>query len=139
MGSVPTLAWGVPSLARGYLPWLGGIYLGCSWYLSWLGGYLPWLGGYLPWLRGTYLGCRVSTLDGVSTYLGWGRVPSLARGLPTLDGVGTYLGQAGYLPCLGVPTLAGEGNLPWPGYPPVGVERQTNSNYYLPPSYGCGR
>ena len=56
------------------------------------GGYLPWLGG--P--GGTYLSQGVPTLSG-GTYLGWG-VPTLPGGVPTLAG-GTYLG--GYIPWSG--------------------------------------
>ena len=69
------------------------------------------VGGYLPWPGGTYLG--------------WG---------------GGYLPwPVGYLPWPeGIPILAG-GYLPGPGYPPPGVDKQTNGNYYFPQSYGCGR
>ena len=38
---------GVPTLAWGYLPWLGVPTLGGGTYLG--GGYLPWPEGYLPW------------------------------------------------------------------------------------------
>ena len=59
---VPTMARGVPTLVGGYLPCLGGTYLGQPvptldrGYLPWLGvptlarGYLRWPVEYLPWL-----------------------------------------------------------------------------------------
>ena len=57
------------------------------------GEYLPWVvgAGYLPWMGGTYLGWGVPTLDGVptlacgGTYLGHGCTYS-GWGMPTLDG-----------------------------------------------------
>ena len=66
---------GVPTLAEGYLPWLGGYQLWrrC---LTWLEA-LPLLGCYLAWTEmrklasvGTYHGRRVPTLDG-GGYLPW--------------------------------------------------------------------
>ena len=121
----PHLGRGIYLGQEGYLPWLGGtylgwwgIYLGQGGYLPWLGGtYLGWWGiylgqgGYLPWLGGgTYLDWGVPTLAGVylpwpgGTYLEWG-VPTLAGGVIYLGwGVclpwpgGTYLGR-------GVPTF----------------------------------
>ena len=90
---------GVPTLARGYLPWQGEV-------PTLAGGYLPWW-GYLPWqgvptlAGGTYLGEGVPTLA-----RGAGGVPTLARGyLPWQGGVPTLAG--GYLHWQGVPTLAG--------------------------------
>ena len=74
-------------MARGYLPWLGGTYLGQG---------VPTLArGYLPWLGVPTLAGGVPTLAGRDT-------PQL--GVPTLAG-GTYLGQ-------GIPTLAGMGYPP---------------------------
>ena len=69
---VPTLAGGYPTLAGGYLPCGGGGVptLARGIYLGW--EYLPWLVGTPPWLGGIYL------VGGGGTYLGWG-VPTLAR------------------------------------------------------------
>ena len=92
-GGVPTLDWGVPTLAGGWcLPWTAG-------------GYLPWPGG-----KGTYPGWGVPTLDwggGVlilagSTYLG------LGKGYIWWPG-GTYPGWGGE-------SYPGWGYLPWMGW-----------------------
>ena len=106
-------------MARGYLPWPRGTYLGWR-YLPWLGRVPTFSWEYLPWLGNTYLGWVTPPWLGVLTL----------AGVPTLAG-GTYLGQ-GYLSLpeftylvWGVPTLAWgyppwpDGYLPWPEvYPP---------------------
>ena len=74
-------------------------------------------GGYLPW--GTLF---------PPTWPGRG-VPTLRYPLPRPD-------LAWGVPTLGYPPSGpGKGTYP----PPPGVDRLTNWNYYLPPSYGCGR
>ena len=67
---VPTLSRGVPTLAGGNYPGQGGTYPG--WGVPTLPGvptldgrYLPWTAGYLPWMGG------YSTLDGEGGYLPW--------------------------------------------------------------------
>ena len=68
--------------------------------------------GYLPWMGGTYLGLGVPTFDGGGgTYFGWGGVPTLngrRRYLPWMGGGGTYLGWGG-----GNTLDGGEGYLGW--------------------------
>ena len=74
---------------EGYLPWMGGTYLG------WGDG-VPTLDGGVPTLDE---GEGVPTLDGGRGYLPW-----TGEGVPTLDGGrGTYLvqGERGYLPWTG--------------------------------------
>ena len=100
-------------------------------YLGW-GGCLPlgtpiltWPGeGYPPWLGGTYLG--------VPPVLTWPGVPTLVEG-------DTYLG----VPPARVstpPSGPGQGRYPLGRVgTSLGVDKLTNWNYYLPPSYGCGR
>ena len=69
VGGVPILAWGT-HLCWGYVPWPRGTYLGQGG--TYLGQGAPTLaGGYLPWLGGTYLAWGVPTLVGDS-YLGQG-------------------------------------------------------------------
>ena len=115
----------VPTLARGYLPWPGGTYLGwqgylpspagvptlARGYLPWLGSNLPWWGeGQLPWL-GVPILVRTVTYLGRHSYLPW------PAGVPTL--------VRGYLPWLGITYLGGV-YLPWPRWvPPSGVNRWT--------------
>ena len=116
------LGWGVPTLARGCLPWLGVLTLARA-YLPWLGiWYLPWSEGYLLWLSE-----GLSTLAGGTylprpwhTYLGCGDGTYLGRGVPTSAGWGgiylswEYLPWLGrYLPWLGVPTWVRGTYLSW--------------------------
>ena len=127
-GGVPTLARGilhlaqaVPTLAQGYLPWHGGIYLG------W--GYPSWLWDTPPWPGGTYLGSGVPTL--AWGYLPWpggttlAGVPILGRGIPNLAN-GYLPWPGGNLPWLEVPTLAGM------GYPPGCEQTDPCKNSTLP-------
>ena len=91
--------------------------------------------------------CRVASdlAGGGDTYL-WVPSPILAvGGVPTFDGVEVpTLGYPSPIltwPGRGVPTSGYPPPPSWPGqgkYPP-GVDKLTNWNYYLPPSYGCGR
>ena len=98
----------VPTLASGYLPWLG--YLPgqgvptLTWgtYLGW--GYLPWM-GYLPWTGGTY--------------------PDPGQGVPTLAG--------GCLPKV-VMSLYTKASLHQGRYPPARVGPPIQGKY--PPNQG---
>ena len=123
---------------------------------------LSWLGRgsrYLGWgVR--YLGLPTPPPDLArgGRYLGWG-VGTLGYPLPpSWPAQGCrYLGQEGrYLGVPPIPTWPeGVGTLgypsSWPGWgigtldlarvgtPPPPVDKLSNSNYYLPPSYGCGQ
>ena len=89
------LGWGrVLNLARGYLPWLGGTYLGQGEGEPTLAGgggtYLGLVGEggtYLGWGGGG--GTDLGWVGGRGTYLGWGQgEPNLARmGYPSSSGV----------------------------------------------------
>ena len=99
---------GVPTLARGYLIWLGVPTLAWSTYHG--KGYLPRLGRYLPWPRKYLPLLGVPTLAevGVDTYLELG-VPTLAS-CTYLGWKGTFSGWGGrrYLPWIGG-TYPGQG------------------------------
>ena len=89
-GTNPHLGWGDTIPGMGWV----GVPHPSSWLSTLARGYLPWLGGYLPLLGGTYLE-QEGTSSNVGTYiqgiypLSRVHTPStpstLTRGVPTLD------------------------------------------------------
>ena len=123
---------GIP-LAEGYLPWLGGTYLGRG-VPTLAGGTYLGVPPVLTWPEGTYLGWVVPTLaGGRGTYLGWGYLPwgtpcpDLA-GVPTLEYSHLDLARGTYVGVTPIWT--------WLGYLPPSVNRLKT----LPsPSFRCSR
>ena len=88
---------GVPTLVRGYLPWMESTYPGQG---------LPTLArGYLPWRGDTYPGWGVPTLDGGGGgYLPWTAGGYASCGFPQDDFLVLYGTTLGLLPCSHMPT-----------------------------------